>query len=77
MPSASPYERDGGGDAKTDMRSKYHADESLRSDKEIVMAAVTQNGYALLYADASLKADKEVVMAAVTQNGYALYQVPC
>ena len=60
------------------MRStKYHADESLKADNEVVMTAVMQHGFTLLYADASLKSDKEVVMAAVTQNGYALYQVPC
>jgi Domain of unknown function (DUF4116) len=43
-----------------------------RKNKEIVMAAVTQDGYALEYADESFKKDKDVVMAAVTQNGYAL-----
>jgi len=38
----------------------------------VVMAAVTQNGWALKYASDDLKADKEVVMAAVTQNGSTL-----
>ena len=37
-----------------------------------MLAAVTQNGYALEYAPTDLKADKEVVLAAVTQNGDAL-----
>ena len=73
MPSASPYERDGGGDAKTDMRStKYHADESLRSDKEVVIAAVTQNGYALHYANDSLKTDLEIQLV-VARNRSATF----
>jgi beta-glucosidase-like glycosyl hydrolase len=41
---------------------------SLKSDKDVVMAAVTNDGSALEYADASLKSDKDVVMAAVTQK---------
>ncbi len=39
----------------------------LEADKEIVLAAVTQNGEALEYAAKSyLKADKEIFLAAVT-----------
>jgi hypothetical protein len=48
------------------------ADDSLKADKEVVMTAVTKNGFALECANASLKSDKEVVMAAVTQFGYSL-----
>jgi predicted RNA-binding protein (virulence factor B family) len=44
----------------------------LRKDREIVLAAVQQNGYVLEYADESFKKDKEVVLAAVQQNGNAL-----
>ena len=41
-----------------------YADESLKKDKEVVIAAVTQSGIlALKYADESLKKDKEVVLA--------------
>ena len=42
------------------------------TNKEIVLAAVQQNGKALEYASAELKSDKEVVLAAVQQNGHAL-----
>ena len=40
--------------------------------KEVVLAAVAGDGYALEYASDELRADKEVVLAAVTQNGWAL-----
>jgi NhaP-type Na+/H+ and K+/H+ antiporter len=42
------------------------------ADKEVVLAAVMQNGWALCHASAELKADKEVVLAAVAQDGNAL-----
>ena len=42
------------------------------SDRELLLAAVQQNGRALEYASAELKADREVVLAAVQQYGYAL-----
>ena len=44
----------------------------LKGDKEVVMAAVAQNGLALKWASNALKGDKEFVMAAVAQNGFAL-----
>ena len=44
----------------------------LRKDKEVVMAAVLQNGDALQYASPALQKDRDVVMAAVSQNGDAL-----
>ena len=43
-----------------------------RSDREIVMAAVKQNGLALCYAAELLRGDHEIVMQAVTQNGFAI-----
>ena len=43
------------------------------SSKEEVLAAVGQDGEALLYASKELQADKEVVLVAVKQDGYALY----
>ena len=49
-----------------------YASPELKADKEVVMAAVTNNGNALQYASPELKADKEVVMATVTNNGFAL-----
>ena len=43
-----------------------------RADKEVVMAAVQQDGRALQYAAEPLRADRKVVLAAVQQNGGAL-----
>ncbi len=48
------------------------SDEKLKVDKEVILAAVKQNGYALQYADEKLKADKKFILAAVKQNGKAL-----
>jgi hypothetical protein len=42
------------------------------SDKEAVMSAVGNNGYALKCASESLRCDKEVVMAAVGNYGWSL-----
>ena len=51
--------------------------EKSKEEKEVVLAAVTQNYKALLYADPTMKADKKVVLAAVKQNGeYLLYADP-
>lgn len=47
-------------------------DDIFKSDKEVVMAAVTGYGDNLEYAADSLKADKEVVLAAVNNSGSAL-----
>jgi histidinol phosphatase-like PHP family hydrolase len=41
-------------------------------DKEVVLAAVKQNGLALEYASKELQNDREVVLAAVKQDGRAL-----
>jgi hypothetical protein len=49
-----------------------HAAEHLRGDREIVLEAVRQNGYALDVAAEHLKGDREIVLEAVRQNGYAL-----
>ncbi|MBA2369615.1 MAG: DUF4116 domain-containing protein [Candidatus Protochlamydia sp.] len=46
--------------------------ENLNKDKEVVFAAISQNGLALLYADASFKKNKKFVLAAVKQKGSAL-----
>ena len=42
-----------------------------RNDKQIVLAAVRQNGRALHYASDEMKNDREVVLAAVKQRGGA------
>ena len=50
-----------------------HVSDELKADKEVVMAAIENNGGALQFVESDeLKADKEVVMAAVKNNGYAL-----
>uniref|UniRef100_A0A7S3Q5Z5 DUF4116 domain-containing protein n=1 Tax=Chaetoceros debilis TaxID=122233 RepID=A0A7S3Q5Z5_9STRA len=47
----------------------YDLPKKLKADKDVVMAAVTQDGYALQCAAEELKGDREVVLAAVTHNG--------
>eukprot|EP00413_Alexandrium_margalefii_P049239 CAMPEP_0204609338 /NCGR_PEP_ID=MMETSP0661-20131031/60854_1 /ASSEMBLY_ACC=CAM_ASM_000606 /TAXON_ID=109239 /ORGANISM="Alexandrium margalefi, Strain AMGDE01CS-322" /LENGTH=281 /DNA_ID=CAMNT_0051620991 /DNA_START=85 /DNA_END=930 /DNA_ORIENTATION=+ len=49
-----------------------HASDDLLADRDVVLAAVSQCGYALEYASDDLRADRDVVLAAVTQNGLAL-----
>ena len=43
------------------------ATEELKGDREIVMAAVSQNGSALERAAEELKGDREIVMTAVSE----------
>jgi hypothetical protein len=42
-----------------------------RSDREVVEAAVTQNGLALEFASKKMRADRGIVLKAVNQNGLA------
>merc|ERR1712194_336478 len=49
-----------------------HASAELKADREVVLAAVQQNGVALYYASAELKADRDFVLATVQVNGDAL-----
>ena len=44
----------------------------LKKNREVVLAAVQKDGYALRYAAEELKKDREVVLAAVQQDGTAL-----
>ena len=37
----------------------------MRKDKEVVLAAIKKNGWALEYADETLRQDKEFVLIAV------------
>ncbi len=46
--------------------------ESFKKDREIVLAAVKQEGLALKLVDETLKKDREIVLVAVQQSGYAL-----
>ena len=48
------------------------SDEKLKVDKEVILAAVKQNGKALEYTDEKLKADKKIVLLVVKQNGRTL-----
>ena len=43
-----------------------------KNNREIVMVAVKQNGFALQWASEELKGDRDIVMEAVKQNGDAL-----
>ena len=52
--------------------SLYYAADSLKADKEVVMAAVKEYAGNLQDASKALKADKEVVMAAVQGDGSSL-----
>ena len=54
------------------MRFRTLLQRELRGDRDVVLAAVQQDGDALEYASAELQADREVVLAAVQQDGYAL-----
>ena len=57
--------------------SLRYASPRLTADKEIVLAAVQQDWYALKDAAPELKADKEMVLAAVQRHGDALrYAAP-
>lgn len=49
-----------------------YASAELRSDREMVLSAVKQNGLALEYASEELRGDLDVVLAAGAQNGLAL-----
>ena len=44
-----------------------YASKELQNDREVVLAAVTQNGYALNFASEELKRDREVVLAAIVE----------
>jgi hypothetical protein len=44
----------------------------LRNDKEVVLAAVKQKGYALHFASPELKNDREVVLTAIKENAFSL-----
>jgi hypothetical protein len=49
-----------------------HLDISLKADRNIVLEAVKQDGYLLLYASDNLKKDYEVVKAAFKQNSKSI-----
>merc|ERR1712100_551641 len=49
---------------------------SFKNDKNIVLAAIRNNGYAYKYASKKLKKDKDIIMEALQSNGLALQLVP-
>jgi len=51
---------------------KLRCAEAFRGDREVVLAAVSQNGEALKYADDNLKDDQDVVLVAVQSSGIAV-----
>ncbi len=53
-------------------RSVFDIHESLKKDREIVLACVQRRGRTLRNADESLKKDRDIILAAVKQNGQAL-----
>ncbi len=56
----------------TRRQSLYYASEEMQRDKEVVLAAVIQDGNTLQYASEEMQEGKEVVLVAVKQNGLAL-----
>ena len=50
--------------------------DSFQQDREIVLAAVKQNGRSLQFAPEELRRDSEIVLAAVKQNGGAFEYAP-
>lgn len=49
-----------------------YASQELKNDRDVVIAAVKHDGYALQYVSNEMKNDKDVVMIAVEQDGGAL-----
>ena len=45
-----------------------HASQQVRGDREVVRAAVEQDGWALKYASQQLRGDREMVVAALKQH---------
>ena len=52
------------------------AADSLRADREVVLAAVRKGAFALEFAANSLKRDRSFILEAVSTNGYALACAP-
>ena len=50
----------------------HRSSSGLTADRDIVITAVAQDGYALEHAAPKLKADRDIVLTAVKQNGLAL-----
>ncbi len=55
-----------------EIKNRERIPRELRNDKEVVLEAVKQYGWALSYASKELRNDKEVVLEAVKKDGRAL-----
>ena len=51
----------------------HWASKELREDKEVVLAAVKNNGSAIEFASYALQKDKDILLASVKNNMYAIY----
>ena len=54
---------------KVDRRKLLHCTKDAKSNKQVVLRAVTQFGVAIQYASKKLRDDKEVVLAAMRSHG--------
>ena len=64
----------GGGKGRADGKGMLERNSAMQcgTDREIMLEASKQNGYALKYAAKGNNADREIVLEAVKHNGYAL-----
>jgi len=51
----------------------FFAPKKFKADRDVVLAAVTQNGMEIIDADEKFKADKEIVLASVTSDPFAYW----
>ena len=58
--------------SSSDFEVLYCLPSKLQNNKEVVLAAVSNHGYAFHYASERLKNDKEVILAAVREDGCVL-----
>jgi hypothetical protein len=54
------------------MELKFVSDD-LKNDRDVVIAAVQQNGLALEFVSVELRAEREIVVMAANQNGWAAF----
>ncbi len=55
--------------------SLEYASEELRNDREIVLEAIKNSGYAILYASEELQKDRNFIMKAVKECGYIYIKI--
>ena len=52
-----------------------YASQELKRDREVVMEAVKQSGFALQFASEALREDREVCSATINMSSDAIYHV--